>query len=84
VYLFQKFDAVANFEDHSKNISEIYNEALAVYHVTYDYAIESNDVAKCAFAWKVAGSVLIRFYTEKHHLKTLPCNPFVLREIFGS
>ncbi|XP_039690970.1 probable RNA-dependent RNA polymerase 5 isoform X2 [Medicago truncatula] len=81
----QKFDAVANFEDHSKNISEIYNEALAVYNVTYDHAIKSNnDVAKCAFAWKVAGSVLIRFYAEKHHLKTLPCNPFVLREIFGS
>lgn len=80
----QKFDAVANFEDYSKNISEIYNEALAVYHVTYDYAIQLEDVRKCAFAWKVAGSVLIRFYAEKHHLKTLPCNPFVLREIFGS
>lgn len=82
--LFQKFDDDANIEDLSKNISDIYNEALALYHVAYDYAIQVKDVARCGFVWKVAGSVLIRFYAEQQYQKTLICNPFVLREIFGS
>ncbi|CAL5186422.1 unnamed protein product [Lathyrus oleraceus] len=80
----QKFDDDANIEDLSKNISDIYNEALALYHVAYDYAIQVKDVARCGFVWKVAGSVLIRFYAEQQYQKTLICNPFVLREIFGS
>ncbi|GAU22806.1 hypothetical protein TSUD_142460, partial [Trifolium subterraneum] len=62
----KKFDDDNNIEDGSKSIIDIYNEALAVYHVTYDYAnkvtydyADKNGVAKCAFAWKVAGSVLV-------------------------
>ncbi|KAK2397936.1 RNA-dependent RNA polymerase family protein [Trifolium repens] len=56
----QKFADEINIEDGSKSITDIYNEALAVYQVTYDYAFELKDVAKCAFAWKVAGPVLVR------------------------
>lgn len=82
--LFQKFDNEANIEDRSKNISDIYNEALALYHVNYDYAIEKKEVSRCGFVWKVAGSVLIRFYAEQQYQKSLICNPSVLREIFGS
>ncbi|XP_058722361.1 probable RNA-dependent RNA polymerase 5 isoform X2 [Vicia villosa] len=80
----QKFDDYANIEDRSKNTSDIYNEALALYHVNYDYAIEKNEVSRCGFVWKVAGSVLIRFYAEQQYQKSLMCNPSVLREIFGS
>ncbi|MCI08591.1 putative RNA-dependent RNA polymerase 5-like, partial [Trifolium medium] len=79
----QIFDDAINIEDGSKSITDIYNEALAVYHVTYDYAIKYG-VEKCAFAWKVAGSVLVRFYAEKQYQKTLICSTSVLREIFGS
>ncbi|KAK2444191.1 RNA-dependent RNA polymerase family protein [Trifolium repens] len=80
----QKFDDAINIEDGSKGITDIYNEALAVYHVTYDYAILKKDVGKCGFAWKVAGSVLVRFYAEKQNQKTLTCSSSALREIFGS
>jgi RNA-dependent RNA polymerase len=80
---FQKFADEINIEDGSKSITDIYNEALAVYQVTYDYAFELKDVAKCAFAWKVAGPVLVRYYAEKQYQKTLICSPSVLREIFG-
>jgi RNA-dependent RNA polymerase len=78
----QKFDDEINVENGSKSITDIYNEALAVYHVTYDYA-KNNGVAKCAFAWKVAGPVLVRYYAEKQYQKTVTCSPSVLREIFG-
>ncbi|MCI05580.1 putative RNA-dependent RNA polymerase 5-like, partial [Trifolium medium] len=56
----QIFNGAINIADGSKSITDIYNEALAVYHVIYDYAIAKKDVARCGFAWKVAGSVLVR------------------------
>ncbi|CAJ2649410.1 unnamed protein product [Trifolium pratense] len=80
----KKFDDAINIENGSKGITDIYNEALAVYHVTYDNAIFKKDVGKCGFAWKVAGSVLVRFYAEKQNQKTLICSSSTLREIFGS
>ncbi|KAJ1389450.1 putative RNA-dependent RNA polymerase 5 [Sesbania bispinosa] len=46
-----------------KNLTDIYYEALALYHVTYDYAAESKDVQQCGFAWKVGGEALMRLYT---------------------
>lgn len=55
-----------------------------MYHITYDYAIFIKDVGKCGFAWKVAGSVLVRFYAEKQNPKTLICSSSALREILGS
>lgn len=83
-FFLQKFDDAINVEDGSKGITDIYNEALAVYHVTYDYAIFKKDVGKCGFAWKVAGSVLVRFYAEKQNQKPLICSSCALLEIFGS
>ncbi|OIW03701.1 hypothetical protein TanjilG_29736 [Lupinus angustifolius] len=62
----------------------LYYEALAVYHVTYDYAIQRNDVKKCAFAWKVAGSTLTNIYIVQQNLNARVFNPSVLREIFCS
>lgn len=68
--------------DSPKSISDIYNEALAVYHVTYDYAIGRNEIQKCGFAWKVAGSALTCLSAIKQNQKAFA--PSVLREIFGS
>ncbi|XP_045790333.1 probable RNA-dependent RNA polymerase 5 [Trifolium pratense] len=85
IKLYKKiFNDAINIVDGSKSITDIYNEALAVYHVIYDYAMVKKDVARCGFAWKVAGSVLVRYYAEKQYQKTLICSPAVLREIFGS
>ncbi|CAI9100431.1 OLC1v1025177C1 [Oldenlandia corymbosa var. corymbosa] len=49
----------AEFEESKKDIQEIHHEALAIYRVTYDYAIKNKDVVKCGFAWKVAGGALL-------------------------
>jgi len=71
-------------EDSPKNISDIYEEALAIYHVCYEYAVLTKSVSKCSFAWKVAGSALTSLYIIKQKQKPLHCAPSVLREIFGS
>ncbi|KAJ7973801.1 RNA-dependent RNA polymerase [Quillaja saponaria] len=65
----------------SKSMEEIYNEALAIYNITYDYAKHAG-VEKCKFAWKVAGSALLKLYAAKHGDRLLTCNPSVLREMF--
>ncbi|GFP86730.1 probable RNA-dependent RNA polymerase 5 [Phtheirospermum japonicum] len=46
-----------DMEESPKDSKVIYDEAIAIYHVTYDYAM-SRGVEKCGFAWKVAGSAL--------------------------
>ncbi|KAI3781775.1 hypothetical protein L2E82_11799 [Cichorium intybus] len=59
-----------DFKDSTRNIDHIYNEALAIYHVCYDYARRWKDIAKCGFAWKVAGSALCAYHRKIHCMKT--------------
>nr|KAJ0194431.1 hypothetical protein LSAT_V11C800427290 [Lactuca sativa] len=59
-----------DFKDSTRNIDEIYEEAVAIYHVSYEYAIRRKDVAKCGFAWKVAGSALCAYHRKIHCIKT--------------
>ncbi|KAK7245449.1 hypothetical protein RIF29_40295 [Crotalaria pallida] len=80
----QELYGAARIEDSPKNISDIYNEALAIYHVTYDHAIRWNDVGKCGFAWKVAGIPLASLYAIKQNRKAMSFDPSVLREFCGS
>lgn len=63
-------------------MDDIYNEALAIYNLSYDYAISKNDVAKCSFAWKVAGSALFKLYAKKNGERTFIFSPSVLNEMF--
>lgn len=60
---------------------EIRIDALAIYHVTYDYAIKKEDAKKCGFAWKVAGEALLKIITEGQAEKPLVCLPSVLQEV---
>ncbi|KAK1421861.1 hypothetical protein QVD17_24543 [Tagetes erecta] len=60
----------SDFKDSTRNIEDVYNEALAIYHVTYDYAESRKDVSKCGFAWKVAGSALCAYNRKIHCMKT--------------
>ncbi|QCD92035.1 RNA-dependent RNA polymerase 1 [Vigna unguiculata] len=83
-YKEELYGATAKMEDSPKNISDIYEEALAIYHVCYEYAVLTKSVSKCSFAWKVAGSALTSLYIIKQKQKPLHCAPSVLREIFGS
>ncbi|KZV15097.1 putative RNA-dependent RNA polymerase 3 [Dorcoceras hygrometricum] len=74
------------FEESEKDMEQIYEEAVAIYHVTYDYAIRSNQVERCGFCWKVAGSALFNFYAgEVSGSKERPIVilPSVLRDILN-
>ncbi|KAL6585921.1 hypothetical protein OROMI_002565 [Orobanche minor] len=46
-----------DMEESPKDSEVIYDEAIAIYHVTYDYAM-SQGIEKCGFVWRVAGSAL--------------------------
>lgn len=59
----------AAFEESPRNSEDIYNEALAIYNITYDYAKRNRDVKKCGFAWKVAGSALFKLHVIKQREK---------------
>lgn len=72
----------AEFEESSRNLGDIFNEALAIYHVTYDYACYRKEVSFCNFAWRVAGQALCRLYAMKLGEKSMVCLPSVLRDIF--
>nr|KYP37196.1 putative RNA-dependent RNA polymerase 3 [Cajanus cajan] len=80
----EKLYGAAKMEDSPKNVTDIYNEALAVYRLAYQYAVKTNTVSKCGFAWKIAGSALTKLYIIKQNQKLLNCAPSALREIFGS
>lgn len=73
------------FEESKKETELIYEEAIAIYHVTYDYAM-TNGVEKCGFAWKVAESALCslcawKLASEKE--KPFTVLPSVLRELLN-
>ncbi|KAL7260023.1 hypothetical protein ACSBR1_005813 [Camellia fascicularis] len=76
----------AAFEESPRNSEDIYNEALAIYNITYDYAKRNRDVKKCGFAWKIAGSALFKLHVIKQSEKTenpIVCSPSVLREVLN-
>lgn len=68
-------------ENSRRKREDLYNEALAIYHVTYDYAKNQSDVKKCGFAWKVAGPALVEYFLMKQPEKSFMCVPSVLREM---
>ncbi|OVA20232.1 RNA-dependent RNA polymerase [Macleaya cordata] len=66
----------------TRNREEIYNEALAIYHIAYEYA-KVSDVGKCSFAWRVAGQALCELYVKKQDEDPIICSKSVLREILN-
>ncbi|KAH9619567.1 hypothetical protein KSS87_000894 [Heliosperma pusillum] len=56
-------------------------DALALYHVTYDYAIKINAAKYCGFAWKVAGSALLKAFIDDQVEKPVPCLLSVQRQL---
>ncbi|KAL6984745.1 RNA-directed RNA polymerase [Sarracenia purpurea var. burkii] len=76
----------AEFEESAKKIEDIYNEALAIYRLSYDYARSKKSVKYCGFAWRVAGSALSKFYAMNQSEKTeklILCSRSVLREVLN-
>ncbi|KAH9762560.1 putative RNA-dependent RNA polymerase 3 [Citrus sinensis] len=73
----------AEFEQSTRTLEEIYNEALAIYNITYDLAASRRQVSYCSFAWRVAGSALRKFYARRQGDRSMLCSASVLREICG-
>ncbi|KAJ4708521.1 RNA-dependent RNA polymerase [Melia azedarach] len=71
------------FEQRTRRVEEIYNEALAIYHITYDHARSQGAVSYCNFAWKAAGSALCKLHVLKQSERTMVCSASVLKEICG-
>ncbi|POO00831.1 RNA-dependent RNA polymerase-type [Trema orientale] len=72
-----------DFEGSNRSKEELYNEALAIYHLSYNYADVKGSASYCSFAWNVAGPVLFELLTSKQTAeKPLLCLPSVLRELF--
>ncbi|XP_075489754.1 putative RNA-dependent RNA polymerase 5 [Primulina tabacum] len=73
-----------DIEESEKNTEQIYEEAVAIYNVTYDHAISCNEVGRCGFCWRVAGSALFNIYAWKvsgSKERPIVILPSVLREI---
>nr|XP_016511902.1 PREDICTED: probable RNA-dependent RNA polymerase 3 isoform X2 [Nicotiana tabacum] len=69
------------FEQSARKTKDIFNEALALYHVTYDNARITYSIEKCGFAWKVAGSALCRIHAMYHKENAFPILPSILQDI---
>lgn len=74
-------------EESIRSTTDIYNDALAIYRVTYDYAKAIGDVRKCGFAWKVAGTALCRLHAElhakEHNQKVMAMSPSILHNLLN-
>ncbi|KAJ9538781.1 hypothetical protein OSB04_031514 [Centaurea solstitialis] len=68
----QMFYEAEDFQTSTRKIEDLYNEALAIYHTTYDYARSIQDVKKCGFAWKVAGEALCSYHEMKTPGRSIP------------
>ncbi|KAI3983758.1 hypothetical protein MKX01_001162, partial [Papaver californicum] len=66
-----------------RKAKDIYMDALAIYHVSYDEA-KHYGVKKCYFAWKVAGQALCEYYLGRQNERTFMCLESALREILNS
>lgn len=71
----------ADFETSPRSWEGIRVDALAIYNVCYDYAMEIEDAKRCGFAWRVAGGPLIKMLIEGQAENPLICLPSVLQEV---
>ncbi|KAL5697557.1 RNA-directed RNA polymerase [Ranunculus cassubicifolius] len=75
------------FDESARKREDIFNEALAIYDVAYNYASGTEnrkaEVGRCSFAWKVAGRALCFLYATKQEKDTIVCQISVLREILN-
>ncbi|XP_074344094.1 uncharacterized protein LOC141683303 [Apium graveolens] len=74
----------ADFEQRSRNMDDIHVDALAIYHVCYNFAKIKGDVRKCHFAWKLAGPALCDFHAVNSPERSVfNCLPSVLGELLN-
>ncbi|KAG5243701.1 RNA-dependent RNA polymerase [Salix suchowensis] len=65
-----------------RGVEEIFEEAKALYQVTYNHAKSRGSVGNCSFAWKVSGLALCTLYVLKNQGETpMICSPSALKGI---
>nr|XP_019704822.1 probable RNA-dependent RNA polymerase 5 [Elaeis guineensis] len=80
----QMLYGASEFEESNKELDDIFNEALAIYHVTYEYAKSVGTAGRCCFAWNVAGRALCMLHAKKQsQFSSILCLSSVLREVIG-
>lgn len=78
------YGGAADMEESGKNRQVIYEEAVAIYNVTYEYAAKTNSVEKCSFAWKVAGTALCNLCACRQSKdKPLTILPSLVRDLLN-
>ncbi|KAL6006092.1 hypothetical protein ACLOJK_040137 [Asimina triloba] len=75
------YNQTLEFEESTRNTEEIFNDALAIYRVCYNYAKTQGEAQRCGFAWKVAGHALCKLYAMRQNERSIVCLPSVLREL---
>lgn len=70
-----------DFQESQKDVEELYYEALAIYHVSYNLAMGRGEVGKCGFAWKVAGAALCNLHASTKKEIPIRILPSLLRDI---
>ncbi|CAN6242515.1 unnamed protein product, partial [Urochloa humidicola] len=74
------------FEETSRDLSQVFMEACAIYRIVYEQAILANHISKCRFVWVVAGAALCHLYAKKYALqrgeKTVLCPLSVVRQLY--
>ncbi|KAL6838695.1 hypothetical protein ACP4OV_031409 [Aristida adscensionis] len=74
------------FEETTRNLSDVYSEACGIYRMVYQRADSSGNVSKCRFAWTVAGDALCDLYATKYAKergeKTVRCPISGLRKLY--
>ncbi|BFG39850.1 hypothetical protein CerSpe_261240 [Prunus speciosa] len=75
------YGGAEDLEKSTRPLDEIFDDALAIYHVMYDHAISQGSVSKCCFAWKVAGSALCKYYMNKQGDRTIQVSLSVLKDL---
>ncbi|KAG8636201.1 probable RNA-dependent RNA polymerase 5 isoform X2 [Manihot esculenta] len=76
----------SEFEESKRKEEDVFEEALAIYHISYNFAKARGDAKYCGFAWKVAGQALCKLYSLKQGNCQKPMKiyttPSTLKELF--
>ncbi|CAL5035666.1 unnamed protein product [Urochloa decumbens] len=74
------------FEETSRNLSQVFMEACAIYRIVYERAMPTRSIGKCRFVWVVAGAALCHLYATKYVMqrgeKTVLCPLSVVRQLY--
>ncbi|KAK8448414.1 hypothetical protein SEVIR_7G003552v4 [Setaria viridis] len=84
-YKYLLYDA-EEFEETSRDLSQVYMEACAIYRIVYERARSTKSISKCRFVWVVAGAALCHLYATKYAAqrgeKTVLCPLSVTRQLY--